>query len=159
MKHNNHLQAGFTLLELLVAASIVAILLLFATTAYRNSVAETRAANARAKTRAIAGAYQRFKVEHPGIKLNGELAQLDTSSGSPNTGCRISSGASPEPVILIQCGYLENQRWYDGYFSYTVGSADDKTLACAKAADKAKLGVLKGKTFCVKEDGTENDNF
>ena len=61
---------GFTLVELLVAATIIGILAVFATNSYRNGVAETRWAQAKANLDQLAAAVQRVKLDYPAVKFS-----------------------------------------------------------------------------------------
>ena len=56
---------GFTLVELLVAATIIGILMVFATNSYRNGVAETRWAQAKGNVDQLAAAVLRARIEYP----------------------------------------------------------------------------------------------
>lgn len=153
---------GFTLVELLIAASIVAILAMFSTLAYRTSVAETRIAGAKAKVNMLASAYQRFMAENPGWYLADSYmtdnadSSCDLSNSEPG-----GMGAS----FLVSCGYVERQGWgTDPYFSYQVYEEAytdaGAPLACAISKSVAKLPEkFRGKKYCVLKNGATNDEF
>lgn len=71
--------AGFTLIELLIAATIIGILSVFATVGYRNSVAETRIAEGRAKVRSLALANYRAHIDYPDISFGSDSISDDVS--------------------------------------------------------------------------------
>ncbi len=130
---------GFTLVELLVAATIVGILAVFVTIQLRNSAAETRWTQAKAKADALAFAVHRAKVDYPSLSFS------DTPLGNHvKTGCGYRSrvGATVDATTLIDCGYLENSGWTDRYFTYYVckdGMCPDPYLAVVQVNESAPL--------------------
>lgn len=147
MKNNK----GFTLLELLVAATIIGILAVFATTSYKNSAADARVAAAKTRTDALAGAVQRMRFEHPAFSAVSGRMQ-DTAS----TTCSYS-----DPTGLISCGFLGNNGWErDTYMTYWIcsGQKDEcasspvsDPLACMVSTGDAKLPARyqSGYIYCV----------
>ena len=127
---------GFTLVELLVAATIIGILAVFATNSYRNSVAETRWAQAKANLEQLAAAVQRARLDYPSLRFS-NTAMSTTSS----TVCGLYPGisATVSPLMLINCGYLEGSDWNSGYFQYYV--CDNRTTAPCKSSAIACVGV------------------
>ena len=135
---------GFTLMELLVAATIISILLVFATIQYRNSAAETRWNHAKSRLDQFANAIQRAHMDYDSIKFSGKMTHKVLGST-----CLLNSWTTAaDPSQLINCGYLEDDVWQDGYFEYyacedggsnckTEGSA--KAMACVKFAPNAKV--------------------
>jgi prepilin-type N-terminal cleavage/methylation domain-containing protein len=105
--HNNK---GFTLLELLIAATIVGALAMYATISYRTSVFETRLAEAKVRTETVANAVQRFEMDYPGASLNGTL--LNTKKQPCPTNPKNANDAQD----LVNCGYLEEGNWNTEYF-------------------------------------------
>ena len=101
---------GFTLLELLIAATIVGTLAMYATISYRNSIFETRLAEAKARTETVANARQRFELDYPGASLNGAI--LNTKKGT----CPSNPSSASDAQDLVNCGYLEEGNWYTEYF-------------------------------------------
>lgn len=103
--------AGFTLLELLIAATILGIMAMFAAVSYRNSMAETRLAAARGRLDVLAAAVQRYQLDY------GEIAggQLKNSAVEHPL-CSSSAGVT----ALFGCGFLENGGWSDAYVRYYV---------------------------------------
>ena len=84
MKHLYCNRAGFTLLELLIAAAIIGILALFATVSYRNSAAQTRVAQARAVTQSLAMGNYRAHIDYPSIRFD-ENPISDAVQGTTGT--------------------------------------------------------------------------
>lgn len=142
---------GFTLVELLVAATIVGILAVFATTQYRNSVAETRWTQAKAHAEQLFVAAQRALVDYPFLSFSGE----PMSGGDGH--CDMTPGVtSVSSGDLIPCGYLENSGWADSpYFEYYVcqGTGKCKTsydLVCVNTRSGAKLpDKYKSYQYCL----------
>ncbi|MBQ7908284.1 MAG: prepilin-type N-terminal cleavage/methylation domain-containing protein [Elusimicrobiaceae bacterium] len=162
---------GFTLVELLVAATILGILAVFATTSYRNSVAENHWAQARAVTKQLAGSLQRVKMDYPFLSF--EAGKM-TSNVYLDTVCPLDSTLTAETVFrrgdLISCGYLEGGAWKNKYFEYWVCGSTPSTapcnstshqdnegqypLACVTVKETAKLpSQFLSNTFCVHETG------
>lgn len=93
----NH--SGFTLLELLVAATIIGILAVFATVSYKNSAGEARIAAAKTRAEVLAGAVQRYNFEYRNAPLSGVMAS-DSK--------------------LVTKGFVEKGGWNDGDFVFTI---------------------------------------
>lgn len=112
MMTNN--KKGFTLLELLIAATIIGILAMFATVSYKSSQADVRVAGAKARAEMLAGAVQRWNLDHPAIWG----LMKNSSSGA----CSYVGGQGETTGVqnLIRCGYVENGGWEDGYFWFYV---------------------------------------
>lgn len=140
-KKNN---AGFTLLELLVAATIIGILAVFATVAYKNGAASTRAAGARAKADALAWAKQRYL--------------LDPAA------CPLYVSTTNKIAALEDCKLLERKVILnDEYFTFVL--CEDKEsgcpaeqnmpdlLACVLGKDNKKMPAKYAKNYwyCVSE--------
>ena len=166
MKNNK----GFTLIELLVAATILGILAVFATVSYRNSVAESRWAYARAMTDHLAASMQRVKMDFPlvffaegGISTNSSICPINEIGSSSIGSITIGTGG------LFACGYIENEAWNNDYFEYIMCSdgashpCNDKQnglppLACVQIKDGAKLPAdFKENYYCVYEDGLKRE--
>lgn len=141
-KKNN---AGFTLLELFVAATIIGILAVFSTVAYKNGAASTRAAGARAKVDALAWAQQRYL--------------LDPAA------CPSYVSTTNKITALEDCKLLERKVILnDEYFTFAVcpdevcSKAPDMTsdmnpLACVVGKDNKKMPAKYAKNYwyCVSE--------
>ena len=158
---------GFTLVELLVAATIIGILAVFATTSYRNSTAETRWTQAKANLDQLATAIQRFKMDYPNVRLTATPMSNTYSCGSIS----YSSTGQMAPGCLIYNNYLEASDWDSAYYQYIscdlisgspcnqqissgAGSATFDPLACVGARDGAKLPDKYLKLwYCVFENG------
>ena len=138
-KKNN---AGFTLLELLVAATIIGILAVFATVAYKNAAASTRAAGARAKVDALAWAQQRYLLDPAACP-----SYVDTTN---------------KITALEDCNLLEGKVILnDEYFTFALceGSSCSAAqnmqnpLACVFGKDNKKMPAKYAKNYwyCVSE--------
>lgn len=124
MKNNK----GFTLLELLIAATIIGALAVFATISYRASEVEARIAAAKSKTEVLAGAVQRFELEFPHARLgNSDIA--NTTATCPDGMAQTSNLSS---TILISCDMLDNGGWTNDYVKFTVcGTASNSGICKA----------------------------
>ena len=133
-------EKGFTLMELLVAATIISILLVFATVNYRNSAAETRWEQAKARLSQVTNAIQRAELDYDGVTFIGKLDNL-TSSSHDYTCALSNQEVSTNELIL--CGYLENTVWDDNYFEYYGCSSNNDNVNC-KTGMKACVKVAPG---------------
>ncbi len=166
MRKYHFSKKGFTLVELLVAATIIGILAVFATSAYRNSVAETRFTQAKALALQLANAVIRARIDYPNVKFSAN----DMSNPTSMTGCTITPvSTTVYPFELVRCGYLERAAWTNEYFSYYI--CDDKTkagcqrkfgttteypVACVQVKADSKLPAdYKGYMYCIYERGGE----
>ena len=154
---------GFTLVELLVAATIIGILLVFATTQYRQSAGEARWNQAKTHADQLANAVRRAKLDYPNLQF---LHGTDNDMNNVTSGSCIYNpflSTAQNPSTLITCGYLENGPWNEGKFEYYVckdaGTADAKckvagALACVYAKCSARLpSRIKQYVYCVSETG------
>ncbi len=156
---------GFTLLELLIAATIVAALAVMATVAYRNGVIETRIQAAKTRTEVLAGAVQRFVLDYGASKLG---------AGSEFRRLAAKGACAPsEPSVssLINCDYVDNDGgWNDPYFAYYVcNSVKTAGTPCAQTTLNAPLACMLGRSnqnklpakyktnysYCVSATGNE----
>lgn len=135
-------RGGFTLIELLVAGTIVGILAIYATIAYRNSVAETRLAAAKSDLELLANARQRFAIDYP----------LKPTSISD----------------LTSKQYLEQRDWTSGYFTYTVcttaasscSSWEGGAWACMKGNSSKLPSKYRGSyKYCITRSGEPSETF
>ncbi len=154
---------GFTLVELLVAATIIGILMVFATNSYRNGVAETRWAQAKGNVDQLAAAVLRARIEYPTSAVFSSASIANTST----TGCVLNSGGVQNstgwpPSSLIACGFLENGDWNSDYFQYyvcdkkttnpCVNYSSEKPVACVGVRSDAKLPArYKSYKYCYYE--------
>lgn len=128
---------GFTLIELLVAGTIVGILAIYATIAYRNSVAETRLAAAKSDLELLANARQRFAIDYP----------AKTTSVSD----------------LTSKQYLEQRDWTSGYFAYTIctsAASSCTTWACMTGNSSKLPSKYRGSyKYCITRSGEPSETF
>lgn len=161
---------GFTLVELLVAATIIGILAMFATTAYRNSVAETRWTQAKAQADRLATAVQAMDAAREGVLFQ---SPGTISAGSASGDCtiyaatRTSSGTyTVSAGQLLACGFLEPSDVSNENFVFTVRvsgaswQALGDPLACVTAKSNAKLpSKYTSARYCVFEDSAPTETF
>lgn len=152
---------GFTLVELLIAATILGCLVVFATVAYRQSVAETRWTQAKGKLELLGAAVNRAIMDYPNVRFD----DYTMGASAENGNCSFNFGDFQiSPVELMYCGYLENLTWADQYFHYHVcynqsstccDKAPGDPVACACVNTNARLpGDFAGLTYCMFEDGS-----
>lgn len=164
-----HTKEGFTLVELLVAATIIGILAVFATNSYRNSVAETRWTQAKANADRLGAAMQRVTMDYDDVVFSSS----EMSNVAPDTSCPLRHGdvrplSGFHPSVLISCGYLENGDWNSEYYTYhTCGASlsnackahnGEMPLACVSVRADARLPAkFKSYTYCyyVRQGGVE----
>lgn len=153
MKHLYCNRAGFTLLELLIAAAIIGILALFATVSYRNSTAQTRVAQARAVTQSLAMGNYRAHIDYPSISF--DSSRIDdrvqgttgTSSVAGTEVCARGFAYHPSSKWPASClvanGYVD-ALGFNGYFEFTLSG---KESACFEGVN-SKLGKYQGYKAC-----------
>ena len=126
---------GFTLLELLIAATILGLLAVFATISYRDSVVENRVAAAKVKVEQLARGMQRFALDYS-TDLHGLMGNLTDSDIQCQPYAQF-------PKTLITCGYVDNGGWTDPYMEFYV--CNGKTADCAASSIAAPLACMKGR--------------
>lgn len=160
---------GFTLVELLVAATIIGILAMLATTAYRNSVAETRWTQAKAQADRLGAAVQAMDAAREGVRFR---SPGTISSGSAGGACTIYSAARTSGTYtvsagqLLACGFLEPGDVNNEYFTFSVRvtgaawTALGNPLACVSAKANTKLpSKYSSASYCVFEGSAPTETF
>lgn len=153
MKHLYCNRAGFTLLELLIAAAIIGILALFATVSYRNSTAQTRVAQARAVTQSLAMGNYRAHIDYPSIRFDSSRISdkvqgtTGTSSVDGTEYCARGFASNPSSEWPASClvanGYVD-ALGFNGYFNFTLSG---EASACFEGVN-SKLGKYQGYKAC-----------
>ena len=165
--HNNK---GFTLLELLIAATIVGLLAVFATVAFKESAADNRINASKIKTDQLAAGMQRFRLDHPLTIISGQDNHLMGNLTDHTVTCQPRAGFAK---TLITCDYVDNGGWTDKYVAFYVcderdnstnpsacsSSALSKPLACMVGRSHPRLPVryrgVCGYRYCVSATGSE----
>lgn len=156
---------GFTLTELLIAATISSILMILAVVEYRKSAAEAYWTQAKAMTDQLADAVQRFELANEQVEFKCDVAMKNESSECPSYFAR--SGALYEPQVLIACNYVEKGMWDESYFDYYIcknsasggcssvcEGAATNALACVVPKCESKLSNnYKNRRYCVFKNG------
>jgi hypothetical protein len=117
---------------------------MYATISYRNSIFETRLAEAKARTETVANAFQRFDMDYPGSSMEGSIGN------SKKETCPENPAASTNAQDLVNCGYLEEGNWNTEYF-YIV--------PCGKKPQHSVCSTLMGNNdalACLQTTGTLN---
>ena len=138
---------GFTLLELIIAAAIIAVLAVFATQSFRQSGSDIRTQNAKTKAKSIAMAVQLFLEDYP----NATLATGDLAMPSEPGSCSING-----PITLgnlIACGYLENREYLDRDFRYYFNNAQ---VCIAKKAEGSRVIAGEDDYYCTNGDAEDD---
>lgn len=153
MKHLYCNRAGFTLLELLIAAAIIGILALFATVSYRNSTAQTRVAQARAVTQSLAMGNYRAHIDYPSIRFDSNRIddRVQGTTGTSSVGgtevCARGFAYRPSSEWPASClvanGYVD-ALGFNGYFEFTLSGNES---ACFEGVN-SKLGKYQGYKAC-----------
>jgi len=137
-------KAGFTLLEILIAATIVGALAVLATTSYRSTVAETHIQAAKIRTEQLANAVQRFQVDYGASKLakGVEFSRLESVGACNPTATETTASK------LIKCGYLQNDGgWNDIYVQYYVcNNAKTADTPCYNSGVSSPLACMRGRS-------------
>ncbi len=155
---------GFTLVELLVAATIIGILALFAMTAYRNSVAETRWTQAKAQADHVAASVQAMDAARDGVLFSSSQIIVSSSLSQNCTfysTARSSSGyIVVDPEQLFDCGFLEPGEVANEDFDFYVRTSVGTPLVCVQAKEDAKLpSKYSSAKYCVYEDRVPTETF
>ena len=101
-------QRGFTLLELLIAAAIIATLAVFATQSFRRSASEVRLQDAQARAKVVAMAAHRLMVEYPSASFStNNMGRVS----SPNRAQCVTNQTGLTLQTLIDCGYLDYRQY------------------------------------------------
>lgn len=172
---------GFTLVELLVAATIIGALVVFATVQYRNGAAETRWAEARGRAKQLQNALQRLWFEYPTAVISD-----GDNWGNSSTGCALYYGVTDISANqLTACGFLEKGAWNvdNDYFWYHICASEEKYIdgravvtgtrvsdkwascptdynayVCVSARESAVMPAdYKSKMYCVDNTGVEHE--
>lgn len=158
---------GFTLLELLIAATIIGTLAVLATVSYRASESEAHVSSAKAKTEVLASAVQRFVLEYPNATLPAGLMSNAASLGA----CNPSSSDTNNPTTLIVCDFVGNGGWENPYFNFYVcgGTSDPcsgqsttvtSPRACMKGTGHTRMTEqYRGSYWYCVSDTTKKDSL
>ena len=137
--------SGFTLIELMIAVAIVAILAAIAYPSYREHVLKTKRADGKALLQRIAGEQERFFTARARYTAN-------VTGARPN-GLGFSTTASERGC------YQANAVLANGGMSYTLNAAPASSGDCGDQTQDTKCGTLTIDSLGNKTaSGTEPDN-
>ncbi len=165
MKHKQ----GFTLVELLIAAAIIAALAVLATQSFRASSSDVRVEDAKVRARMVAMAVQRYLVDYPEAGETSKLVALKGTSlgtiSAPNSAACMGNTGVNSLQNLVNCGYLEHQQVVGSFkragetasenFKFVFG-ADGKVCFYAKNAKIVTTYSSKNSCYCT--DGFSEEN-
>ena len=155
--------AGFTLLELLMAAAIIGVLIFFATQTFRRTSSDVRVQNAKTRARAVAAAAHRFKQDYPTATFlkEGDEKNFGFVSAPRPVNCGLSAGGISLQT-LIDCGYLDYRQYAaefrsqgeDGvpifYDNFRFWFNDDNGQVCLTRANDEEGGkITDANTYCT----------
>ena len=168
-----HNKKGFTLLELLIAATMMAVLATMGTVAYRHAISETRIQDAKNKLEVAATGMRRYMLDHPNDVYTGGSSELSAIQNGSGAWAAVNELSCPKTIgftadKLIKCDYLENREWTsDEILMVTCGGVKTGTL-CASSPVANPLVCMSGKAnnrldtryrqdkgyvYCYSEDG------
>ncbi len=153
-----HKRNGFTLLELLIAAAIIAVLAAFATQSFRQTGSEIRLQDAQARAKTIAMAAHRLKVDYPGVKFSTDAMGRVEAQNRSN--CSLSSNTIVSLQTLIDCGYLDYRQYMaesredeDGtttYFSnFSMSFRNDESYEVCFQRRENNTKILDANKYCT----------
>lgn len=107
-------KAGFTMMELLIAAAIIGVLAVFATQTFLQTSTDIRVEDAKIRARAVAQAAHRFKWDYPAATfVIGEDKPFGSVVARKNTNDCVITNVSLQ--TLINCGYLDYRQYAADY--------------------------------------------
>lgn len=154
---------GFTLLELLITATLISILAALAMSSYRQTAFKSRLEDFKNRTRAVSYAVQIFREEYPRATGFDETSLVSISP--VQSGCK--TVGEVDPASLIHCNILDgNREWSNSDFAVIVPCSAEKSqhianspcdksarndmLACMRVLDEPKVpSEYRGYVFCV----------
>ncbi len=143
------LEAGFTLMELLIVMSVILILMAVAIPNYMNMRSQANETAAMEELRTLNSAEIQYQTNYPGNGFSCNLAQL---GGDPKTGAPSPTGAQLIPADLaggFKSGYLFA---ITNCTKVTVNNADVYTSFEVTAVPQA-VGKTGHRGFCMDQTG------
>ena len=141
---------GFTLLELLMAATVIAALASIATASYKAKMADAYVEDGKNQARALATAVRLFELEYPSVVVREEDG-LQGSLGTIPDSCAPTEETAASPAMMVACGFLENRRWGNDRVSLTIKAkaGSTATVVCVNGVEKLGSRYNGQKIFCV----------
>ena len=103
-------KAGFTMMELLIAAAIIGVLAIFATQTFLQTSTDIRVEDAKIRARSIAQAAHRFKWDYPSATfLSGENNPFGIVSARKSEQDCVMTNVTLQ--TLVNCGYLDYRQY------------------------------------------------
>ncbi len=148
-RRKRHLQAGFTLMELLIVMSVILILMAVAIPNYMNMRSQANETAAMEELRTLNSAEIQYQTNYPGNGFSCNLSQL---GGDPKTGAPSPQGAQLIPADLAsgnKSGYVFN---IVNCTKVTVNNQDVYTSFEVTAVPQA-VGKTGHRGFCMDQTG------
>ncbi len=148
-RRKRHLQAGFTLMELLIVMSVILILMAVAIPNYMNMRSQANETAAMEELRTLNSAEIQYQTNYPGNGFSCNLSQL---GGDPKTGAPSPQAAQLIPADLAsgnKSGYVFN---IVNCTKVTVNNQDVYTSFEVTAVPQA-VGKTGHRGFCMDQTG------
>jgi|CXWL01.1.fsa_nt_gi prepilin-type N-terminal cleavage/methylation domain-containing protein len=141
---------GYTLIELIVVVSIVAILAALGLPEYTRSVETNRAIDALSRTRLVALANKSHHLDR-GIYADGVLTNACNAAccaGAPGCGAAADSACN-----LIACGYMPKTDFSGSYYVFVASNRIDSDARCGDPAPGVEVIACSRRKRCSFEVG------
>ncbi len=147
---------GYTLIELVVVITIIAIIAGIGIPQYQRTVETARALDATTTIKLVASANKSYQLDH-GVFTAGQLTDVCNAAccaGAPGCGAALN-----DPCNLVACGYVPKQSFSGSYWSFFAVAGTDgynncsppygtKEIACGH---RKRCSVDIGDPHCIDE--------
>ena len=153
-----HKKSGFTLVELLVAAVIIGVLVVFASQSFRHSSSDIRVQNALAKAKVVAMAARMFKEDHANASFTSDPLQNPLYENIGSEACDTTGTVTLQ--TLISCGYLEDLGYVDKDFAYNFDTCAGGLCVCISKGEKSRvIATTSDARYCTDGETVEGAGF